>query len=342
MKNVGSLIIVAIVVLVTITSSDKAHIKSWDDQLGVASVLRELGDSIVLSKLPDFTVKGASAEKGRSIIEVGFAEKPGGGKSGKQSSHFVCTSCHNTKREDPDLTINDPNSRLKYTNDNGMPFLQATTLYGAINRETYYNGDYYLKYGDLVAPARNDVRGAIQLCAVECAQGRALDDWEMESILMYLWDIDLKLGDLGLSDMEKKMIVDHLNSTKDHQEAIDLIKSRYLLKSDATFLYPPEDRKQGYPHEGNVENGKMIYENSCLHCHYKQKYSFFHLDNGKLSFKHLRAKAGSYSRQSIYQVIRWGVPTKSGKNSYMPQYTKEKLTDAMVEDLRAYIEQQAQ
>ncbi|NNF33163.1 MAG: cytochrome c [Saprospiraceae bacterium] len=342
MRNAVTLIILSIFLVGSVASWDNVHNKSWDDQLGVASVLRELGDSVVLSKLPDFTVKGASAEKGKSIIELGFAEKPGGGKSGKQSSHFVCTSCHNTSQEDPDLTVNDPLARLKYTADKGMPFLQATTLYGAVNRETYYNGDYYLKYGELVEPARNDIRGAIQLCATECAQGRALNDWEMESILLYLWDIDLKLGDLNLNEEEKEMVVDHLNNSKDHHEAINLLKSRYLLKSDATFVYPPEDRKQGYNHEGNVENGKMIYENSCLHCHYKQKYSFFHLDSRKLSFKHLRAKAGSYSRQSIYQVIRWGVPTKSGKSSYMPQYTNEKLTDAMVEDLRAYIEQQAQ
>lgn len=342
MKNTITLIIISIILVGSMASWDGVYKKSWDDQLGVASVLRELGDSVIHSKLPDLTVKGASVEKGKSIIELGFAEKPGGGKSGKQSSHFVCTSCHNTSREDPDLTVNDPLARLKYTADRGMPFLQATTLYGAINRETYYNGDYYLKYGDLVKPARNDIRGAIQLCATECAQGRALKDWEMESILLYLWDIDLKLGDLNINKEEKEMIVDNLNNTNDHQEAIDLIKDRYLLKSDATFVYPPADRKKGYDYEGDAKIGKLIYENSCLHCHYKQKYSFLHLDSRKLSFKQLRAKAGSYSRQSIYQVIRWGVPTKSGKRSYMPQYTKEKLSDEMVEDLRAYIEQQAQ
>jgi mono/diheme cytochrome c family protein len=312
------------------------------DQIGVADALRALGDSVMISKLPDLTVNGASAEKGRDIIFTGFAEKPNGGKSGKQSKHFVCTSCHNTKREDPDLTINDPMARLKYTNEMGMPYLQATTLYGAVNRETYYNGDYDKKYGDLVKPARNNIREAIQLCAVECAQGRALKDWEMESILLWLWENDLKLGDLDITESQKKEIEKAMDSSIEHHHLIDLLKSKYLLKSDATFVYPPEDRMMGYAYDGNPENGQLIYENSCLHCHYKQKYSFLHLDRGKMSFKHLRSKAGSYSRQSIYQVIRWGVPTKSGKNSYMPQYTQEKLTNAMVEDLRAYIEQQAQ
>ena len=163
-----------------------------------------------------------------------------------------------------------------------------------------------------------------------------------KTVTKYLWDNDLRLGDLDLTQAEQEMIVDHLNNNEDHSQAIELIKSKYLLASEATFVYPPDDRKTGYSYEGNADNGKLIYENSCLHCHYRQKYSFFHLDNGKLSFKHLRSKAGTYSRHSIYQVIRWGVPTKSGKNSYMPQYTKEKLTDEMVEDLRAYIEQQAQ
>ena len=67
------------------------------------------------------------------------------------------------------------------------------------------------------------------------------------------------------------------------------------------------------------------------------KYSFFSLDDESLSFKYLNDKAGGYAPHSIYQVIRWGVDSKSGKRSYMPQYPKERMSDQMVEDLRAYI-----
>ncbi len=312
-----------------------------EDEMSVSFLLKELGDSTILTKWPKIDMEGVSAQKGKEIIEYGFTEKPGGGRSGKQSSHFVCTSCHNTAQEDPDLLINDPEARLLYTSERNMPFLQASTLKGAINRETYYNGDYFKKYGELVYAARDDIRGAIQLCATECAQGRALDEWEMESILAYLWEIDHKVGDLELSEALKSTIEIALDNKSNQENAIEILKSKYLLKSEATFVYPPDDRSAGYAKTGRPNLGKLIYENSCLHCHYQQRYSYMHLDKGSLSFKHLKSKAGSWSRHSIYQVIRWGVPTKSGKNSYMPQYTKEKLTNQMVEDLRAYIIEQA-
>jgi len=155
-------------------------------------VLEELGADYSAKK-PNMSISGVSVEAGRSIIEDGFAPTPGGGKTGQQSKHFVCTSCHNTQREDPELTVSDPAARLAYTSDRDLPFLQGTTLFGAVNRDNYYNGDYYKKYGDLVDAARNDVRGAIQLCAVECAQGRSLDEWEVESILAYMWSKELQM-----------------------------------------------------------------------------------------------------------------------------------------------------
>ena len=125
-------------------------------------------------------------------------------------------------------------------------------------------------------------------------------------------------------------------------DKIDYIKSLYLSASEAHFVHPPDDRKLGYALEGDTENGRLIYENSCLHCHYQKKFSFLHLDNSKLSFKHLRKHVSTYKRHSIYQVIRWGVPSKSGKRSYMPQYTRERMSDQQVEDLRAYIESAAE
>ena len=279
-------------------------------------------------KRPNMTLKGVSAEVGRSIFHDGFAPKPNGGKTSKQSKHFVCSSCHNVEKEDPDLSIIDPQARLEYTNNKGLPFLQGSTMYGAVNRSSYYNGDYEKKYGDLVYPARNNIRNAIQLCATECAQGRKLKDWELESILAYLWTMEIKLSDIGLDEDSTKEI------------GIEGIHARYLQGIPATFIPPPVDRKVGTGLLGNPENGKLVYENGCLHCHYQGKYSFLHLDSSRLSFKHLKRSMSKYSRHSIYQVIRWGVPSKSGKASYMPQYTEEKMSDQQLADLRSYIEDQ--
>ncbi|MEM9546642.1 MAG: cytochrome c [Bacteroidota bacterium] len=277
-------------------------------------------------KRPDLTIKGVSVEVGYSLFHNGFSAKPNGGKSSKQSKHFVCTSCHNVEKEDPDLNSADPQARLEYTHKRGLPFLQGSTMYGAVNRATYYNGDYEKKYGDLVYEARQDIRNAIQLCATECAQGRALKDWEMESILAYLWTLEYKLDDIGL------------NQESAEKMGVEGIQAKYLQGSPATFVPPPDDRKKGTGLVGNAENGKLVYDNSCLHCHYQGRYSFFHLDDSKMSLKHLKRTMPKYSRHSIYQVIRWGVPSKSGKPSYMPQYTAEKLSDQQLADLRAYIE----
>lgn len=302
----------------------------------VNSVLAELGEHN-RDKQPDFTMSGVSAEKGRELVIDGITTS-NGKKTKKQSKHFKCISCHNIVKEDIDLSDPNPQSRLEFTNELGIPFLQGTTLYGAVNRSTYYNDDYAKKYGDLVKPARNDIREAIQLCAVECAQGRELKDWEIESILAYLWFLELKMTDLVFSPEELRSVIAPAASIEERSKKAELIKSKYASGAAAHFEYPPDDRKKGYEGVfGDPDNGKLIYENSCLYCHENRKYSFLHLDNSRLSFKSLNKKAGSYHSHSIYQVSRWGVTSKSGKSSYMPQYPIEKMSNQQLEDLRAYI-----
>ena len=288
-------------------------------------------------KKPNLSIKGVSAEAGESLVKSGFATNTSGKKTKQQSKHFVCTSCHNVEREDPDLSVNDAQARLIYTNERGLPYLQGTALYGAVNRNTYYNGDYYKKYGDLVYKAKNNVREAIQLCAQECAQGRKLKEWELESILAYLWEIGLKTSDIQLSETEKTDISEALNNKDKQQEALFLVSKKYLDSSAATFVVPPVDRDKGNGLNGDVENGRLIYKNSCLYCHEKGRYSYLSLDEGSMSRNYLQKHVGTYHRQSVYQVVRWGVPVKSGKKSYMPQYPLEKLSEQQLADLVAFI-----
>jgi len=290
---------------------------------------------------PDTDEFGVSAERGKDLVMNGISTKPGGGKTRKQSKHFVCTSCHNLVKEDPDLRYSDPQARLEYTQENGLPFLQATTLYGVVNRESFYNDDYEKKYGDLVHAARNDIRGAIQLCATECAQGRKLKKWELESVLAYLWTIDLKLGDLGLSDEEMEFVDAAMTDAAKQDSAVNLIRSRYLKGSPAHFGSAYDSQVATESLQGDTENGKLIYESSCLHCHKDRRYSYFNLDESKLTFQHLNNKADGYGYHSIFQVIRYGVASKSGKRSYMPQYPLEKMSEQQLRDLEAYIEMRA-
>ena len=336
-------IILALGILATtafLSPSSESFALSEEDS--VYAILQGLG-AAPSAHLVNPYIEGVSAERGRDLALFGITAKPSGGKTTKQSRHFVCTSCHNFEREMADLSNDDPQARLEYVKANNLPFLQGSALYGAVNRSSFYNGDYEKKYGDLVVPARNDLREAIQLCAVECSQGRRLNDWELESILAYLWTLDLKIKDLILSKEEKKQIEWALNGkSADKQKVIDLIQSKYLEGAPATFVTPPDDRKVGYDiTQPDPENGKDIYELSCLHCHEGKRYSYFNLDHAKATFKFLEKHFSQYTRYSTYQVARYGTSPMPGKRSYMPNYTLEKLSHQQMEDLRAYISTQA-
>lgn len=337
-KKVITLLFIASIFLLTVAFEKEQKVVDLDQT--VNALLLSLGDTALPHQIDD-SIEGVSAKRGEQIIKYGFTTNYKGNKVRQQSKHFVCTSCHNVVKEDADLSVSDPEARLRYAIENDLPYLQGTSLYGAVNRTSFYNDDYYKKYGELVYDARNDIRNAIQLCATECAQGRALDDWEIESILTYLYDIGLKVGDLQINAVEKEVIEKALNDKSSSEEAIELVKSKYLAGSPATFLDPPMERKNLIFDSPDLQQGKMIYEKSCLHCHEEGRYSYLTLDNSKMTFDHLSRKANGYKRHSIYQVIRYGVPSYVMKKSYMPHYTAEKMNEAQLNNLRAYIDYRA-
>ncbi len=306
----------------------------------VWTVLQYFGEPLP-NHLPDTTIDGYRVEAGEQIVLRGCGKPPGGKKVRLQSKHFVCTSCHNIVKEDPNLANPDPQARLDYAAQHNLPFLQGTTLYGAVNRNSFYNDDYEKKYGDLVAPTRHNLREAIQLCAVECSQGRRLKDWELESVLGYLWTLQLKMGDLQLVDADYRNIQQAANDGSQNKMIADKIKRYFFDASPAHFADPPADRKNGDGLKGNPANGKKVYEQSCLHCHANERYSFFELNNNKLTFRYLKAHFTTYSYASTYQVARYGTSPLPGKRAYMPQYPLERLSKQQMADLRAYVEEGA-
>lgn len=305
----------------------------------IAQLLEVLGDAPIPHKVKK-NLDNVSVQRGMEIVKFGHSNTLGK-KSRRQSKHFTCLACHNIEREDEDLSDPNPESRLSYVSKHQLPFLQGSPLFGIVNRRKFYNGDYEKKYGTLVEPARNDIREAIQLCAVECSQGRRLKDWEVESVLAYLWTLELKVKDLELSEEEMRIVGHAFDTGKDKKHAISILKSKYMEYSPATFVAPPDDRQTGDGLKGNALTGHLIYKHSCQHCHYDNQYSFLLLDNSKSTFEHLLKEAGTYHPHSLYQVVRYGTPPKGGKEAYMPQYTKEKMTDQQLADLRAYIEAEA-
>ena len=309
----------------------------WNDNTSIYEILGAFGE-----ELPQHARPQASAEqieRGYDLVYKGKTKGPDGKMSKSISKYYVCTSCHNQDREDPDLSKFDPEARLSYVAEKGMKFLQGSPFYGIANRETWYNDDYYLKYGDLVKPANKSLAEATQLCAKVCSSGRYLEDWELEAILAYYWSIQIKLGDLNLSAEEKKQLENA--KTGDHAELVQLIKSKYEQKSPATFGEAPHDKSKGFDYTGNPQRGKLIYELSCQSCHSYEGVSGMALDNSKLTFQKFKRNIEKGGYYNIYDIVRHGTYADKGKPRYMPLYPKERMSDQQLEDLKAYILEKA-
>jgi len=326
----------AVAVLLISNLSWKAA-SEWSNETALSKLLSAFGE-----ELPDHARPNATKEviqRGYDLIHYGKTTGPDGKTSSYISKFYVCTTCHNQQQEDPDLSIFNPETRLDYVEKKGMKFLQGSTFYGIANRETWYNGDYYLKYGDLVKPANKSLAEATQLCAKVCSSGRYLEDWELEAILAYYWNNQIKLGDLELNKEEMNRIIAAKPGQK--PELVALLKSKYATSSPATFGELPEDKSKGYGYEGKPEIGKKIYQLSCQSCHSFEGTAGMALDNSKPTFKKFKRNLDKSGYYNIYEISRHGTYAGKGKPRYMPLYPKERLSDKQLEDLRAFILQQA-
>lgn len=307
----------------------------WDENTPLIEVLLALGEDKPLHYLDEISPEMIT--RGEELFTKGRTQKPDGkGVSTFISKYYMCTNCHNTVQEDPDLRKSDPELRLSYAVEQNLPFLQGTTMYGSANRESWYNDDYFKKYGDLVKAAQNSMEEAIQLCAQECAQGRKLEDWESKAIVAYIWSISYTLGDLQLREDTWKRLKQSQSSPKLAEAMITELKSYYSLKSPATFSYPPEDPNIGYGIAGDADNGKRVYDLSCKKCHAYNGVSRYLLDDSKLTFKKLYKNF-----DEVYDLIRIGTYAQPGARPYMPHYTMERMSNQQIEDLKSYVSYQA-
>lgn len=315
----------------------KTEVNRFNRSSGLSETLIALGQSKPKHFLED--TSAALAATGKALLIDGRAVGPDGKLGPYISKYYNCLSCHNQVKEDPDVRVSDPTTRLAFAVKNQIPFLQGTTFKGIVSRESWYNGDYEKKYGELVEPARNDLGEAIQLCATQCAQGRLLEDWELKAILAYFWTIDYNLGELDLSEGELEQMNGMAGRGRTTQ-ALDLLRTKYLKASPATFGDLPLSFKDGYKLEGDKDNGKYIFELSCLHCHrpngesntvFANDFTWGFLENSFYNSKF----------HSFYPLIRNGTYAMPGHRPYMPNYSLERMSNQQVEDLRAYISYKA-
>jgi len=315
--------------------------QDWSDDTPVATILGALG-----VEAQPHAVHGTPEQikQGEDLVLRGRTVGPDGKRTKWQSKGFRCTDCHNIVREDPDLAVADPAARLDFAVTNDLPFLMGTTLYGITDRSSWFNDDYVKKYGDLVKPANGSLREAIQLCSIECSQGRALDDWEIEAILAWLGQQGLKYGDL----VDAPPIADVQAAAAGDAEAKSAmaaqIQARFLPKSPATFVEPPAAHGKddpGYPEEGDPARGKIIYERSCLHCHARGGPTNYLLADRRGRYRELLRNMPQDTKWSFYVAIRRGTKPAFHPPVYMPHFTAERMSDQQVEDLRAWIEEGA-
>lgn len=316
------------------------------DESPVWDILDYFG-KIRLHAIDTVSVKGASVERGKDIVTQGWTMSAEGKRTKKQSKYFTCTACHNTVREFDDLMESNPQIRLEYAVQNKLPFLQAATFFGIVNRETFFNGGYQKKYAHVpeIATARESLRRAIQVCAVEFAKGRALEDWEIESVLMFFWTLELRFKDLKITPDERGKIEYSLREGISVKRAVDIIQEKYLDKTPtATFVEPMAYRSLDSRMENDSKrfaNGKLVYELACKHCHAEKRYSTFLLDDLPTTFKNLEKKLQTGAPESIYKIIRHGTYVMGSKRAYMPAYTTERLSNDQLIDLRIYIQKMA-
>lgn len=278
----------------------------------------------------------AYAEKGRELFFQGRTTDFEGNLTPIQSEHFRCTDCHTTNREDPLLTDSNPETRAAYVQARNMPFLPGTTLFGTVNKSSWYNEDYTIKYGDLVRNARFNLRNAIQVCSTACSAGRRMESWELKAVLAYLWTQEYRLTDLDLSASELNIIQNALAGNGDPQAAATLIKSKFRSFSPANFGATPDSLRDGYPLSGDPVKGRFIYTSSCLYCHGNRTGAPMRdtLDMSWSTYSYLIEEIESDA--SIYNMIRHG--TTQDNRAYMPQYPLERMSNQQVEDLRAFIQ----
>jgi mono/diheme cytochrome c family protein len=187
---------------------------------------------------------------------------------------YRCWHCHNFVREDIVLTRQDPEAREQLLKDNPalggkqteVRLTTGTTFWGMVNRERFYNG-YYARYhrlkvrdGEKFRPMNpGSLADAVQVCCSYCSAGRFPEDWELDSILAYLWTLELRLRDLDLPAEIQQRLLEQFNSGKDDLVAAarQELRKHYLVASAAHAVEPPvrsEDGPTGADNRSTVQD----------------------------------------------------------------------------------------
>ena len=148
-----------------------------------------------------------------------------------------------------------------------------------------------------------------------------------------------------LHEVTLRFFICHVFFTKQHvddiKQLLEFMGVSYVQAYGATFLPTMPTDKRKYGEGGNPETGKKIYNKSCLHCHSSGRVTNLKLDHSSLTGGMFWRNIKKYSDKSLYQIVRHGTYSMTGRKQYMPLYTEEKMSDEQLNDLVAYIKQLA-
>ncbi len=305
---------------------------------------------------------------GKELVTKGFVANPPAGPapSPKLSAYFVCTDCHNVAREDPVLTVQDPDARLAYIQNKSpeMFLTQGTTFWGMVNRVSFYNG-YYAQYHDLCAPITTgdenvpnggpdkngncmngtrkmnatSLQDAIQICSAYCSEGRYMLRWEMDAVMAYLWDLQLHLSDLDLSPQEEADVRSALVTPQRQASKVvamrEFLKTKYLRQAGDTYRDMPavHENADGTFMVGAYQNGETFAGNANRG---KMVYERSCLHCHGTPIIPLQGPGLIGSVPLYYQALAKGLP---GQDSpYMPEFTLQRLSRQQSADVQAYLQ----
>lgn len=330
---------------IALTVGNNIETIKFSETTPLVNTLEYLGEP-----LPNHYIEGITLEqieRGEELVKIGLTTNPPKNEFSRKVGSYNCNSCHNQVQEFEELFDHDSQVRLEYAEENELPFLPGSSFFGMVNKESWYNGGYQERYKNVAPKANTDLREAIQLCAIEGAEGRSLMKWETEAILAYLWTLQYNLSHLCLSeDFYEKLEKGELTE-EEKKEAIEYLKSKYQQESTATFVDVSTNRENNYELIGNSENGARLYKQSCQSCHnpnQKDMQTVDLMDDSKETFKRMANSIEDSS--SIYELVRGNnaknaKKTNNGHRLDMLHYSIERMSEQQVEDLKVYIEEQA-
>jgi hypothetical protein len=195
----------------------------------LAALLGKNGRERHAERLEQARVDGAAhswdqySRWGLELFRTGQVEKPPTGPSPSDplSPFYRCVDCHNNQREDRILTSQDPDMRVEWIESlrvepapaGAHPLFLApgTTLWGAVHRESFYNDSFAVYHSLIVTNDRpmdpTSLEDATQVCCKYCSVGRLAEEWEINSLLAYFWDLEIRLDDLDLPAKVSEAVV---------------------------------------------------------------------------------------------------------------------------------------